>query len=86
MKDDHHHSLFRIFSEASYVRNLYKSAVHPAVSNLYFVAFARPGFAYIPAIVETQARWVVSLAAGRCQALPSERELISTIAADQTIE
>lgn len=51
--DHHDEALFKVLSEASYPRNLFKRVVHPAMKNLYFVGFARPGFASIPAIAET---------------------------------
>ena len=70
MKDCHDKVLFNVLSEASYVRNLFKRVIHPGMKNLYFVGFARPGFASIPAIAETHARWAASLATGGCPPLP----------------
>ena len=69
-KNCHDKVLFNVFSEASSVRNLFKRVVHPAMKNLYFIGFARPGFGSIPAIAETHARWAASLATGGCQPLP----------------
>lgn len=77
-------TLSSILCEASYVRNLFKRVIHPAIpKGLFFIGFARPGFASIPAIAETQARWAASLAAGECNPLPSEADMIREIATDK---
>ena len=78
--------LHDVFSEASYARNLYKRVVHPAVRDLYFVGFARPGFASISTIAETQARWVAALASNQCSPLPSEDDMVAAIAVDKAGE
>lgn len=79
----HDETLFQVLKEATNVRNLYKRLMHPAMKNLFFVGFARPGFASIPAIAEVQARYVAALVSGNGPRFPSEDEMITTIAEDK---
>jgi len=83
MEEEFDATLFQILQEASYTRNLYKRVVHPAIENLYFIGFARPGFAPIPVIAETQARWVAAVASGNCPGLPTEDNMIRCIAEEK---
>ena len=79
----HDETLFQILKEASNVRNLYKWIIHPAMKNLFFVGFARPGFASIPAIAELQTRYAAALVSDNGPTFPDEDEMIDTIAEDK---